>query len=50
MDVCGSKAKQLNLHLLEFAYNKNPHVSVGVNSFEAIYGQECFTLTFWHIL
>jgi hypothetical protein len=36
MDVCGSKAKHLNLHLVEFAYNKNPHFSIGVFSFEAI--------------
>ena len=35
------------LYLVEFAYNASYHRSIGMSSFQALSGQECFTPLKW---
>ena len=35
------------LHLVEFEYNNNFQVSVGISSFEILYGHKCNTPISW---
>ena len=35
------------LHLVEFAYNNNFHVSVGMSRFKIVYGRKCNTAISW---
>jgi hypothetical protein len=34
---------------MEFAYNKNAHVSIGMNLVQVMYGQDCLTPASWTI-
>ena len=36
------------LHLVEFAYNNNFQVSVGMSHFEILYGRKCNTSISWN--
>ena len=51
MSVMGEPGKwEYYLHLVEFAYNNNFQVSVGMSLFEIIYGNKCNTPISWIIL
>lgn len=34
---------------MEFAYNENAHVSIEMNPFQIMYGQDCLTLVSWNV-
>jgi hypothetical protein len=35
--------------MVEFACNKNAHVSIRMSLFQAMYSQYCLTLAFWNV-
>jgi hypothetical protein len=34
---------------MEFVYNKNAHVLIGMNPFQILYGQDYLTLISWNV-
>jgi len=51
MYVMGKPSKWEDyLHLVEFAYNNDHQVSLGMNLFDALYGRKCRTPISWENL